>query len=573
MPYGLDGAVWFGVGVAAIQRALESQPSAVFAMITPTGTAKWWPRYSFRFVVPSSAMIEAARRRRNAIDTRGAIKSSTQSTLSSAAVSPSASSSPTSSSFGMNTSKTKMTEPLPSAKGAARLTPYDRSERSHMLAHHPTSSLSAIRSPASTPLDPRLYSLSSSFSVASIATASVPASVFELHNVDRMAMGDLPIPEVLLSLSTKENTSGGGTGGDSATQIGGGGEDQYGSRSFGAIDAAILHSELCDMSSSNTTTIHQSEEPSMNMKDAAAIALLAQGPNSSSVRATAAAAAADEAMTGGTSFSFSGGGDGSANSSTSNTQSTTNDTGSSSGGGNSGGGGGYAVSESAAVHLYRQMRSWTMSEHLCVRRSPIHGWGLFLRVDKSRDVALIEYSGQLVRQPVADRREISYEEEARLTGRFAHMQGGQQQLSLEMRLTQTESSTSTVDILSVDKIRDDVRASNVPGYDLATVMQIPSLAARSDGSGSCYLFRLDDDYIVDATVKGSAARFINHSCEPNCYSRCITVDGEKRITLFSMRNLKAGEELTYNYQFAIEVDPALKIPCYCGSRSCFGTMN
>lgn len=231
------------------------------------------------------------------------------------------------------------------------------------------------------------------------------------------------------------------------------------------------------------------------------------------------------------------------------------------------------MSESAAVHLYRQMRSWTMSENLCVRRSPIHGWGLFLRVDKSRDVALIEYSGQLVRQPVADRREISYEEEARLTGRFAHMQGGHQS-SLEMRLTPAEETATTTKV--VDSAMSgvyDKRASRVPGYDLATMMQIPALAARSDGSGSCYLFRLDDDYIVDATVKGSAARFINHSCEPNCYSRCITVDGEKRITLFSMRNLRAGEELTYNYQFAIEVDPELKIPCYCGSRSCFGTMN
>ena len=216
-----------------------------------------------------------------------------------------------------------------------------------------------------------------------------------------------------------------------------------------------------------------------------------------------------------------------------------------------------------------------MSENLCVRRSPIHGWGLFLRVDKSRDVALIEYSGQLVRQPVADRREISYEEEARLTGRFAHMQGGHQS-SLEMRLTPAEETTTTTTTKVVDSAMSGVynkRASRVPGYDLATMMQIPALAARSDGSGSCYLFRLDDDYIVDATVKGSAARFINHSCEPNCYSRCITVDGEKRITLFSMRNLRAGEELTYNYQFAIEVDPELKIPCYCGSRSCFGTMN
>ena len=41
----------------------------------------------------------------------------------------------------------------------------------------------------------------------------------------------------------------------------------------------------------------------------------------------------------------------------------------------------------------------------------------------------------------------------------------------------------------------------------------------------CYMFRMDDLYVVDATVMGSAARFINHSCEPNCYSRIVHVEG------------------------------------------------
>ncbi|XP_050184276.1 LOW QUALITY PROTEIN: histone-lysine N-methyltransferase 2B-like, partial [Myiozetetes cayanensis] len=50
----------------------------------------------------------------------------------------------------------------------------------------------------------------------------------------------------------------------------------------------------------------------------------------------------------------------------------------------------------------------------------------------------------------------------------------------------------------------------------------------SKGIG-CYMFRIDEAEVVDATMHGSAARFINHSCEPNCYSRVIHVEGHKRI--------------------------------------------
>ena len=51
----------------------------------------------------------------------------------------------------------------------------------------------------------------------------------------------------------------------------------------------------------------------------------------------------------------------------------------------------------------------------------------------------------------------------------------------------------------------------------------------------CYMFRIDDGEVVDATVHGNAARFINHCCEPNCYSRVINVENKKHIIIFALR--------------------------------------
>lgn len=53
------------------------------------------------------------------------------------------------------------------------------------------------------------------------------------------------------------------------------------------------------------------------------------------------------------------------------------------------------------------------------------------------------------------------------------------------------------------------------------------------GIGSSYLFRLDDGYVVDATKRGGIARFINHSCEPNCYTKVISVEGQKKIFIYA----------------------------------------
>ncbi|XP_029920057.1 histone-lysine N-methyltransferase 2B isoform X2 [Myripristis murdjan] len=93
----------------------------------------------------------------------------------------------------------------------------------------------------------------------------------------------------------------------------------------------------------------------------------------------------------------------------------------------------------------------------------------------------------------------------------------------------------------------------------------------SKGIG-CYMFRIDDFDVVDATMHGNAARFINHSCEPNCYSRVINVDGHKHIVIFALRKIYRGEELTYDYKFPIE-DESNKLHCNCGARRCRRFLN
>src|ERR1019366_8547248 len=57
------------------------------------------------------------------------------------------------------------------------------------------------------------------------------------------------------------------------------------------------------------------------------------------------------------------------------------------------------------------------------------------------------------------------------------------------------------------------------------------------GIGSSYLFRIDEDTVIDATKKGGIARFINHSCMPNCTAKIITVEKSKRIVIYALRDI------------------------------------
>uniref|UniRef100_A0A7S0GGD2 Histone-lysine N-methyltransferase n=1 Tax=Proboscia inermis TaxID=420281 RepID=A0A7S0GGD2_9STRA len=154
---------------------------------------------------------------------------------------------------------------------------------------------------------------------------------------------------------------------------------------------------------------------------------------------------------------------------------------------------------------YAEMKSVPLENRLAAKRSHIHGWGLFTKVDLARHAMIIEYMGEVVSQSIADKRERAYE---------------------------------------------------------------------MSGIGSCYMFRLDSQRIVDATMIGCMARFMNHCCSPNAYAKIITVETdkglEKKIGIFANRDIGGGEEITYDYKFAVE-DGSLR--CTCGAPTCTGRMN
>ena len=156
---------------------------------------------------------------------------------------------------------------------------------------------------------------------------------------------------------------------------------------------------------------------------------------------------------------------------------------------------------------YAALKAVPLTQRLMARRSHIHGWGLFTKVDIKKDNMIIEYMGEVVRQCIADKREKGYE---------------------------------------------------------------------TSGIGSCYMFRLDLQRIVDATMIGCMARFMNHCCKNNAYAKVIGVDStlgvaaDKKIVVFAIRDIKAGEEITYDYKFPVE-DGSLR--CTCGAPNCIGRMN
>ncbi|XP_044984443.1 uncharacterized protein LOC123451943 isoform X1 [Hordeum vulgare subsp. vulgare] len=95
---------------------------------------------------------------------------------------------------------------------------------------------------------------------------------------------------------------------------------------------------------------------------------------------------------------------------------------------------------------------------------------------------------------------------------------------------------------------------------------------RQQYKSVCYFFKIDKEHIIDATRKGGIARFINHSCMPNCVAKIISVKNEKKVVFFSERHIDPGEEITYDYHFNQE-DEGERIPCFCRSFSCRRYLN
>jgi uncharacterized protein len=115
---------------------------------------------------------------------------------------------------------------------------------------------------------------------------------------------------------------------------------------------------------------------------------------------------------------------------------------------------------------------------------------------------------------------------------------------------------------------------------LLTHAQADRLYDGTSDTGHTFLFTLNERYVIDANVDGNTARWINHSCVPNC--RAVVEENQEgkrrldRVLIESLREIQPGEELTYDYGISLgeRLTPRLKRiwACHCGDPACIGTM-
>lgn len=136
-------------------------------------------------------------------------------------------------------------------------------------------------------------------------------------------------------------------------------------------------------------------------------------------------------------------------------------------------------------------------------------------------------------------------------------------------------------------VQIEVRESGVHGRGVYAAQFIPKGARVIEYTGErvawedapddvnnphTFNFGLDNGEVINPEVGGNDARWINHSCDPNCEA----VEEGDRVFIYALRQIRAGEELLYDYQ--LEIDEPItqasreKFACHCGAPNCRGTM-
>lgn len=153
------------------------------------------------------------------------------------------------------------------------------------------------------------------------------------------------------------------------------------------------------------------------------------------------------------------------------------------------------------VHLSSsKMKKPTKSEWIVVRKSSIHNKGVFAAKDIPKDTKVIEYVGDKISKEEGDKR---------------------------------------CDVIE-EKNKED------PSY------------------GAVYVFELNSKFDIDGSVDWNTAKYINHSCDPNCE---IEITGD-HILVVALRDIKKGEEISYDYGYDFE--DFEDHPCKCGAKNCVG---
>jgi SET domain-containing protein len=128
--------------------------------------------------------------------------------------------------------------------------------------------------------------------------------------------------------------------------------------------------------------------------------------------------------------------------------------------------------------------------------------------------------------------------------------------------------------------RDIPAHEEIIEYAGRRITQAQADAEYPNDDGHTFLYVLNDHWLIDAGVDGNDARWINHGCDPNCEVWLVESDdgdpAKDRLVIESLRAIKAGEELTYDYGVVTDgpvtdEDRALW-RCRCGSPKCKGTM-
>jgi uncharacterized protein len=136
-------------------------------------------------------------------------------------------------------------------------------------------------------------------------------------------------------------------------------------------------------------------------------------------------------------------------------------------------------------------------------------------------------------------------------------------------------------------VRIEVRESGVHGHGVYAMQVIPKgtriieytgqrvsweAAPNDENDPHTFNFGLDNGEVINPEIGGNDARWINHSCDPNCEA----IEEDDRIFICALRGIAPGEELFYDY--ALEIDEPVteeskkKFACHCRSPNCRGTM-
>jgi len=99
-------------------------------------------------------------------------------------------------------------------------------------------------------------------------------------------------------------------------------------------------------------------------------------------------------------------------------------------------------------------------------------------------------------------------------------------------------------------VDEDVLKNEFIGEYVGEIIDFKEAEKRGkiyDKSNSSYMFKINDQFIIDAARVGNKLRFANHSEQPNCKPQIVLVNGDHRIGVFAGKNIVKGEELFYDY--------------------------